>query len=66
MHTARGFCSPGIEWPGHEADRSPSAEVKNEWSYTSIPQPTFTVTKLDDVILFDWRDFYTGGCNSVK
>jgi hypothetical protein len=31
--------SLGIMWPGREADHSPSssAEVKNEWSYTSIP-----------------------------
>jgi hypothetical protein len=30
---------PGEKRPGHEADHSPppSAEVKNVWSYTSIP-----------------------------
>ena len=29
--------SPGVKQPGHEADNpaSSSAEVKNEWSYTS-------------------------------
>jgi hypothetical protein len=29
--------------PGHEADHSPpsSADVKNAWSYTSIPQYVF-------------------------
>jgi hypothetical protein len=29
----------GVKWPGHEADHSPlsSAEVKNAWSYTSLP-----------------------------
>jgi len=28
-----------VKWPGHEADHScpPSAEVMNEWSYTSTP-----------------------------
>jgi hypothetical protein len=32
-------CVPGIKRPGHEADHSPpcSAEVKNEWRYTSTP-----------------------------
>jgi hypothetical protein len=32
-----GALSPGVKWPGREADRSPpsSAEVKNAWSYTS-------------------------------
>jgi hypothetical protein len=31
--------SPGIKWPGREANHSPSygAEVKNAWSYNSIP-----------------------------
>jgi hypothetical protein len=31
--------SLGVKWPGREADHSPpsSAEVKNEWSYTSTP-----------------------------
>jgi hypothetical protein len=30
-------------WPGHEADHSPpsSAEVKNEWGYTSAPTCAF-------------------------
>jgi hypothetical protein len=34
-----GVLSLGIKWPGCEADRSPSpsAEVKNAWSYTSTP-----------------------------
>jgi hypothetical protein len=29
----------GVKWAGREADHSlpPSAEVKNEWSYTSTP-----------------------------
>jgi len=28
-----------VKWPGHEVDHScpPSAEVRNEWSYTSTP-----------------------------
>jgi len=32
-----GVLSPGVKWPGNEADHSlPSnAKVKNEWSYTS-------------------------------
>jgi len=34
-----GTLCPGIKQPGHEVDHSfPStAEVKNEWSYTSTP-----------------------------
>ena len=30
---------PGAKWPGHDVDHSSlsSAEVKNEWSYTSAP-----------------------------
>jgi hypothetical protein len=35
----------GVKWLGHEADHSPpsSDEVKNVWSYTSVPQYTFMV-----------------------
>jgi hypothetical protein len=35
--------SPGVKWPGREADYSPpsSAEVKNAWSYTSTPSEVF-------------------------
>jgi hypothetical protein len=38
-----GALSLGTKRPGCEADHSPpsSAEVKNAWSYTSIPQYTF-------------------------
>jgi hypothetical protein len=38
-----GALSLGVKWPGREADHSPpsSAEVKNEWSYTSTPQYAF-------------------------
>jgi hypothetical protein len=34
---------PGVKRPGREADHShpSSAEVKNAWSYTSIPQYVF-------------------------
>jgi hypothetical protein len=34
-----------VKWPGHEADHLPpySTEVKNAWSYTSVPQYTFMV-----------------------
>jgi hypothetical protein len=34
-----GALSPEVKWPGREADHSSlsNAEVKNEWSYTSIP-----------------------------
>jgi hypothetical protein len=34
-----GVLSLGVKRPGREADHSPqySAEVKNAWSYTSIP-----------------------------
>jgi hypothetical protein len=37
--------SPGVKRPGREADHSPSpiAEVKNAWSYTSIPPYVFLV-----------------------
>jgi hypothetical protein len=37
--SARGGLSAGIKLPGPEADHSPSssAQVKNVWSYTSIP-----------------------------
>jgi hypothetical protein len=32
----------GVKWPGREADHScSSAEVKNEWSYTSAPPHMF-------------------------
>ena len=39
IHWVLTVLSLGIKWPGREADHSPSssAEVKNEWSYTSIP-----------------------------
>jgi hypothetical protein len=35
--------TPGVKRPGREADHSPpsSAEVKNAWRYTSIPQYVF-------------------------
>jgi len=38
-----GDLSPEVNQPGHEAHQStPStAEVKNEWSYISIPPYTF-------------------------
>jgi hypothetical protein len=37
-----GDLSKGVKRPRREADHSPSsAEVKNEWSYTSTPQYTF-------------------------
>jgi len=34
-----GALSPGVKWPGREADHSPqsSAEAKNAWSYNSVP-----------------------------
>jgi hypothetical protein len=43
-----GALSLGVNRPGREADYSPpsSAEVKNVWSYTSIPQ-----IRLDGVVL---------------
>jgi hypothetical protein len=39
-----GALSLRVKRPGLEVDHSPpsSAEVKNEWSYTSTPQYTFT------------------------
>jgi hypothetical protein len=35
--------SPGVKWPGLEADHSPptSAEVKKIWIYTSTPPYVF-------------------------
>jgi hypothetical protein len=38
-----GALSLGVKQLGHEADHSPpsSAEVKNEWCYTSTPQYTY-------------------------
>jgi hypothetical protein len=41
---------PGLKWLGHEADHSlpSSAEVKNEWSYTSTP-----TTRLHGVVLYE-------------
>jgi hypothetical protein len=40
-----GAFTPGVKWPGHEADHSllSGAKVKNIWSYTSTPQYTFMV-----------------------
>jgi hypothetical protein len=34
---SNGTLSPGVKWPGREADHSPpsSTEVKNAWSYNS-------------------------------
>jgi hypothetical protein len=39
MGTRESF--PGVKCPGHEADHSPNAKVKNAWNYTSTPQNTF-------------------------
>jgi hypothetical protein len=38
-----GDLSPGVKWPGHEADNSTLsiAQVKNVWSYTSTPPYAF-------------------------
>jgi hypothetical protein len=62
--TALGLTQPPIKWvPGsvslgvkREADHSPpySAEVKNAWSYTSIPQYVFTA-----LCLVKHRDNFT-------
>jgi hypothetical protein len=43
-----GALSVWVNWPGHEADHSPSssAEVKNAWSYISTP-----ITRLNGVVL---------------
>jgi hypothetical protein len=38
-----GAVSPGVKWPGRQADRSPSdAEAKSTWSYISRILPVFT------------------------
>jgi hypothetical protein len=41
--TATGGSFPGVKRPGREADHSPpsSAEIKNAWCYTSIPEYVF-------------------------
>jgi len=38
-----GVLSPGVKWPGREADHSPTynAEVKNAWSYNSTSPYVF-------------------------
>jgi hypothetical protein len=38
-----GVISPGIKWPGREADHSPPfcVEVKNAWIYISTPPYVF-------------------------
>jgi hypothetical protein len=38
-HPASSTLLSGINWPEHEADHSllPNSEVKNMWSYNSIP-----------------------------
>jgi hypothetical protein len=38
-----GALSPGVKWPGREADHSPqtNAEVKKTWIYTSTPPYAF-------------------------
>jgi hypothetical protein len=40
-----GTLFPGVKWPEHEADHSPSAstEVKKIWIYTSTPAYAFMV-----------------------
>jgi hypothetical protein len=49
-----GFLSQGLMWLRHEADHSPSssAEVKNMWSYNSVPPYAFII-KLRDVIFIN-------------
>jgi hypothetical protein len=39
----RGALSPGVKWPGREADHSPptNAEVKKMWFCTSTPPYAF-------------------------
>jgi hypothetical protein len=56
--------SLGVKRPGREADHSPpsSAEVKNAWSYTSIPQYVFMawcLVKHRDVFTFTFTFTYT-------
>jgi hypothetical protein len=74
--TALGPIQPPIQWaPGalslgvkqleYEADHSPpsSAEVKNEWSYTSTPQYVFTawclVKHWDNFIFYLYLETFT-------
>jgi hypothetical protein len=51
-----GGVSTGVKRPGREVGHSTpsSVEVKNEWSYTSIPQ-----VSLYDVVLRKHRDKFT-------
>ena len=43
----KGALSPEVRWPATEADQSLllSAEVKNEWSYNSIPPHAFKASE---------------------
>jgi hypothetical protein len=52
----RGALFPGVKRPAREADHSPpcSAEVKNAWNYTSIPQYFFMAW-----CLVKYRDNFT-------
>jgi hypothetical protein len=56
--------SPGAKQPGHEPDHSPPSrsEVKNVWSYTSVPPIC-----LGGVVLsLNFRDIYTFTFTIIK
>jgi hypothetical protein len=57
MQWVQGTLSLELKRPGHEADTSPppSTEVKNAWSYTSMPQYVFMawyLVKHKDIFTF--------------
>jgi hypothetical protein len=56
--------APGVKWLGYEVDHSHpfSVEVKNAWSYTSIPQYIFMawcLVKRRDNFTFAFYVYYT-------
>jgi hypothetical protein len=56
---AGGTVTPGVKWPGREADHSPpsSVEVKNAWRYTSTPP-----IRLHDVVLIESDNTFPRYC----
>jgi hypothetical protein len=52
IQTGSGALSPGIKWPGCEADSSPSssAKVKKTWFFTSTPPYVFMAWCLMELV----------------
>jgi len=59
----------GVRWPGHEADHSlpSSAEVKNEWNYTSTSPCVYRGCRGTTLplLLIVRSVVFTGMCNRV-